>query len=55
MELCKLAIWQSLQYTDVDTTLVGIQTMKQLEMNLDVLRNGITEREKTLLREIQEK
>jgi aryl-alcohol dehydrogenase-like predicted oxidoreductase len=55
MELCKLAIWHSVQYADVNTNLVGIQTTKQLEMNMDVLRNGITEREKALLQEIQEK
>jgi len=55
VELCKLAIWHSLQYTDVDTNLIGIQTTEQLYMNLDVLRNGITEKEKALLQEIQEK
>lgn len=55
VELCKLAVWHSMQYKDVSTTLIGIQTMKQLEMNLDVSRNGITEKEKALLREVQEK
>lgn len=55
MELCKLAIWHSLQYADVDTNLVGVQTRKQLQMNLDVLHNGITEKEKALLQEIREK
>ncbi|XP_032687994.1 L-galactose dehydrogenase-like isoform X1 [Odontomachus brunneus] len=55
VELSKLAIWHSLQYTDTDTNLVGMQTMKQLEINMDVLRNGITEKEKALLQEIQKK
>lgn len=55
VELGKLAIWHSMQYTDMDTTLVGIQNTKQLQMNLDVMRNGITEKEKTVLQEIQEK
>lgn len=55
MELGKLAIWYSMQYTDVDTNLVGIQSTKQLQMNLDVMQNGITEKEKTVLQEIQEK
>ncbi|XP_011643287.1 L-galactose dehydrogenase-like [Pogonomyrmex barbatus] len=53
VEFAKLAIWHSMQYTDVDTNLVGIQTTKQLQMNLDVIRNGITEKEKALLKEIQ--
>lgn len=55
MELCKLAIWHSMQYADVDTNLIGIQSTKQLQMNLNVLRNGITEKEKALLEEIQKK
>lgn len=55
MELCKLAVWHSMQYADVDTNLIGIQSTKQLQMNLNVLRNGITEKEKVLLEEIQEK
>jgi len=54
-ELGKLAIWHSMQYTDVNTNLIGIQTTKQLEMNIDVLRNGITKKEKALLQEIQQK
>lgn len=55
VELGKLAIWHSLQNADVDTNLVGIQNTKQLQMNLDVMLNGITEKEKALLQEIQEK
>ncbi|XP_071560365.1 uncharacterized protein [Temnothorax nylanderi] len=55
VELGKLAIWHSMQYTDIDTNLIGIQNTKQLKMNLDVMRNGITEKEKALLQEIQEK
>ncbi|KYM96382.1 PREDICTED: L-galactose dehydrogenase-like [Cyphomyrmex costatus] len=55
IELCKLAVWHSMQYADVNTHLVGIQNMKQLQINLDVTVNGITEKEKKVLREIQEK
>lgn len=55
MELCKLAIWHSMQYADVDTNLVGMQNTEQLRMNLNVTLNGITEKERALLREIQEK
>ncbi|XP_011684975.1 PREDICTED: L-galactose dehydrogenase-like isoform X2 [Wasmannia auropunctata] len=55
VELGKLAVWHSMRCADVDTNLVGIQSTKQLQMNLDVARNGITEKEKALLREIQEK
>lgn len=55
MQLSKLAIWHSLQYRDVDTNLIGIQNMKQVEMNLDVLHNGITDNEKEVLEEITQK
>ncbi|KAL0099841.1 hypothetical protein PUN28_019925 [Cardiocondyla obscurior] len=55
VELGKLAIWHSMQYLDVDTNLVGIQSTKQLQMNLDVTQNGISEKEKALLQEIREK
>ncbi|XP_053999572.1 uncharacterized protein LOC128887565 [Hylaeus anthracinus] len=54
-ELAKLALWHSLQCIDIATYLVGIQNLKELNMNLDVLKNGITEKEKALLQEIQEK
>lgn len=55
VELSKIAIWHSIQYMNVDTNLIGIQNTKQLQMNLNILQNGITEKEKTLLQEIQEK
>lgn len=55
VELSRLAIWHSLQYTDIDTNLIGIQSTKQLQMNLDVLFNGITEKEKAVLQQIQQK
>lgn len=55
MELSRLAIWHSLQYTDLDTHLIGIQSTKQLQINLDVLINGITEKEKAVLQQIREK
>ncbi|KAG9434982.1 L-galactose dehydrogenase isoform X1 [Apis mellifera carnica] len=54
-ELAKLALWYSMQCKDIDTCLVGIQNLKELYMNIDVLKNGITKREKNLLQEIQKK
>jgi len=44
-----------MQCADVDTNLVGIQNMKELQINLDVTLNGITEKEKAVLKEIKEK
>ncbi|CAK9818860.1 L-galactose dehydrogenase [Anthophora plagiata] len=55
VELARLALWYSMQCKDIATYLVGIQNLKQLYMNLDVLKNGITEKEKHLLQELQEK
>jgi len=55
VELSKLAVWHSMQYTDVDTNLIGIQNTEQLRMNLNVMQNGITEKERALLQEIQKK
>ncbi|XP_076236038.1 uncharacterized protein LOC143180296 [Calliopsis andreniformis] len=54
-ELAKLALWYSMQCEDIATCLVGIQNLRQLHMNLDILRNGITDKEKCLLQEIQTK
>lgn len=53
-ELAKLALWYTLQCKDIATYPVGIQNLKELNMNLNVLKNGITEKEKSLLQEIQE-
>ncbi|KZC04078.1 D-arabinose 1-dehydrogenase [Dufourea novaeangliae] len=55
VELAKLAMWYSLQWEDISTYLVGSQNLKQLKMNLDVLRNGITEKEQSLLKDIRDK
>lgn len=55
IELAKLALWYSMQCKDIATYLVGIQNVKELNINLDVIRNGITEKEKNVLQEIQEK
>lgn len=55
VEFAKLAIWHSMQYINVDTNLIGIQSTKQLQMSLDILQNSITDKEKTVLQEIQEK
>lgn len=55
VELGKLAVWHSLQYDDVTTNLVGMQSLKLINTNLDILINGITEIEKQVLSEIKEK
>ncbi|XP_043513393.1 L-galactose dehydrogenase-like [Frieseomelitta varia] len=55
VELAKLALWYSTQCKDIATYLVGMQNLKELHMNLDVVKNGITDKEKNILQEIQEK
>ncbi|XP_017876871.1 L-galactose dehydrogenase-like [Ceratina calcarata] len=55
VELAKLAVWYSLQCEDIATSLVGIQNLKELNINLDAVRNGISEKEKTVLQEIRKK
>lgn len=55
MEIVRLAIWYSMQCKDIATNLIGMQNLKQLQTNLDILLNGITEEEKKILKEIQEK
>ncbi|XP_012135029.1 uncharacterized protein LOC100880182 isoform X2 [Megachile rotundata] len=55
IELARLALWYSMQCEDIATFLSGMQTLSDLNMSLDLVRNGITEREKNLLQEIQEK
>ena len=55
VELAKLALWYSIQCKNIATCLVGMQNLKELHMNLDVVKNGITDKEKNILQEIQEK
>ncbi|XP_011498940.1 PREDICTED: L-galactose dehydrogenase-like [Ceratosolen solmsi marchali] len=55
VELAKLAIWHSLQCTDIDTHLVGMQNCQELNINVDVTINGITEKEKDHIDHIKEK
>ncbi|KAK0093494.1 hypothetical protein PV326_013398 [Microctonus aethiopoides] len=55
VELARLAIWYPMQCNDFSTNLIGMQNRKQLEMNMDVLKNGISVREKEILEQIQEK
>ncbi|XP_033196720.1 uncharacterized protein LOC117160226 [Bombus vancouverensis nearcticus] len=54
IELAKLALWYSMQCKDITTYLVGMQNLKELQINLDVVKNGITDKEKNVLQEIQE-
>jgi L-galactose dehydrogenase len=55
VELAKLAVWHSLQCTDIDTHLVGMQNSRELSINIDVVYNGINEKERELLDQIKEK
>lgn len=55
VELARLGIYYSMECNDVSTNLVGMMNLKELNMNLDLARNGISDDEKILLKEIQEK
>ncbi|OXU30123.1 hypothetical protein TSAR_012735 [Trichomalopsis sarcophagae] len=54
LEFTKLAVWHSLQCPDVDTHLIGMQNLRELDINMDVLHNGITEEEKKILKDLSE-
>ncbi|KAI4480960.1 hypothetical protein M0802_014101 [Mischocyttarus mexicanus] len=54
VEISKLAVWYAMQCKDISTNLIGIQNMQQLTTNLNVLRNGITDKEKEVLNLIKE-
>lgn len=49
VELGKLAMYHFIQVKGPATFLVGMQTRKLLEMNLDAYYNGLNEKEKTVL------
>ncbi|XP_057317852.1 uncharacterized protein LOC130662908 [Microplitis mediator] len=53
VDLARLAVWYSMQCNDITTNLIGIQNMKQLKVNIDVANNGISDKEKQLLENIQ--
>lgn len=55
MELAKLAVWHSSQSPDVATHLIGIQDLHDLEISLNVIYNGLTNKERELLDEIKQK
>lgn len=55
MELGKLSVWGSMECEDVSSNLVGMMNLDELNANLDVVRNGISEEEKLVLKEIKEK
>lgn len=55
VELGKLAMWHGLQCPDVSTYLVGMQNLRDLDINLRVLRDGLTDDEQKLLNELKEK
>ncbi|XP_014612484.1 PREDICTED: L-galactose dehydrogenase-like [Polistes canadensis] len=54
VEISKLAVWYAMECEHITTSLIGIQNMQQLIMNLNVSRNGITDKEKELLNLIKE-
>lgn len=54
MELGKLSVWGSMECEDVSSNLVGMMNLDELNANLDVVRNGISEEEKLVLKEIKE-
>lgn len=44
-----------MQFDEVDTNLIGMQTLKQLEDNLATLNDGLSEHESNVLIEIQDR
>lgn len=54
-KIVKLAVWFSMQCKDIDTHLIGMMNVKEVESNLATLHDGITDEEKELLNEIQNK
>lgn len=54
IELAKLAMYYSLQLKEPATSLVGMQSKGQLEMNLEAFYNGLTETEQAALEYISE-
>lgn len=54
IELGKLAMSHFIQMQGVSTFLVGMQTIKLLEMNLDVYYNGLSDKEEEILKLLQE-
>lgn len=55
MELAKLALWHSIECLDIATHLVGMQNLQELDLNIDVVLNGLNEEEKQILDEIKKK
>lgn len=55
MELAKLAVWHSCQCPDVATHLIGMQNLHDLDINLNVVYNGLSNKERELLNEIKQK
>lgn len=55
MELGKLALYYSLSQQGPHTHLVGVNTTKLLEYNLDVVFNGLSEKEVQVLDYLQKK
>lgn len=55
MELGRLALYYSINQPGPHTHLVGSNTVEILDKNLDVVFNGITDKEKEILEYLQTK
>ena len=54
VELGKLSVYYNIIQDDIDITLVGFANKPILDINLDVLHNGLTEKEMRIYEDIQE-
>lgn len=55
IELGKIAMYHALQLDGVDTHLIGMETIKLLDLNLDTYLNGLTENEHEIYKMLMEK
>ena len=53
--MAKLALWHALQMPDISTNLVGMQNMRELEINLECITREFDDKQQSLLNEVQEK
>ncbi|XP_054168197.1 uncharacterized protein LOC128965512 [Oppia nitens] len=52
VNIAKLSVYYALQHNEIDTHLIGMEDEKALNANLDVMINGLTDKEKAVLKEI---
>lgn len=53
MELGKLAIYHGMEQSYYSSHLIGMKTLKELQVNLDVSTNGLNEKELSTLEEVK--